>query len=130
MNRDFISINTLEGEIKLSHKKRGYGLTVTSREFIIQKPHTNYILKLDDIISVVPADPYGRKPIRFIPDWSEASELVDVAPGSRHYRFQVQSALLHNRSGIRKLGACDFILPVTDEMLQAIARYAGMAGIG
>ena len=126
MNRDFISIGLMEGEIKISHKKSSYGLTVTSKEFIIQKPHTNYYLKLEDIISVVPVDPYGRKTVRFIPDWSEASELVSHAPGTRHYRFYMKEAVLHNRSGIRKLGTCDFILPVSEELLEAIGRYGGL----
>lgn len=127
MNRDFIAIRQMEGELKLSHKKSGYGLTVTSKEFIIQKPHTNYYLSLQDIWSIMPVDPYGLKPVKFVPDWSEASELVSVLPGTRHYKIKVGQAVLHNRSGLRQLQACDFILPISNEMLLAMTAYAGLS---
>lgn len=126
MNRDFIAIKSIEGEIKLSHKKNSYGLTVTSKELIVQKPHMNYYLKLEDILSILPVDPYGSKPIRSIRDWTEASELVSVTPGTRHYRLMLRNAVMHSRSGLRQLNACDFILPVTDGMLHAIGTWAGL----
>lgn len=126
MNRDFISIRSIEGEIKLSHKKREYGLTVTSKELILQKPHMNYYLKLEDIWSITPVDPYGLKPIRNIKDWTEASELVSVSPGTRHYRIMLRSAVIHSRSGLRQIQACDFILPITEEILRAIGLWAGL----
>jgi hypothetical protein len=126
VNRDFIAIRSMEGEIKLSHKKSAYGLTVTSKELILQKPHMNYYLKLEDILSIVPVDPYGLKPIRAVRDWTEASELVSVSPGVKHYRIMLRTAVLHNRSGLRQLNSCDFILPITDEMLIAISRWAGL----
>lgn len=126
VNRDFISIRNMEGELKLSHKKRGYGLTVTTKELIIQKPHTNYYLKLEDILSIVQAEPYGLKPIRFVQDWTEHSGLVSVQPGSRHYRIMVREAVLHNRSGLRELKPCDFILPIDEGMLRAITQWAGL----
>jgi hypothetical protein len=126
VNRDFIAIHSMEGEIKLSHKKNSYGLTVTSKELIIQKPHMNYYLKLQDIQSILPVDPYGSKPIRTIRDWTEASELVSVAPGTRHYRLMLRSAVMHNRSGLRQLQECDFILPIMDGMLHSIGIWAGL----
>lgn len=129
MNRDFISIRSMEGEIKLSHKKTAYGMTVTSKELILQKPHMNYYLNLDDIQSIMPIDPYGLKPIKAIRDWTEASELVSVAPGSRHYRVAVRAAVMHSRSGLRQLKGCDFILPISDEMLKAIGMWAGLFGL-
>ncbi|WP_438445821.1 hypothetical protein [Gorillibacterium sp. sgz5001074] len=126
MNRDFIAIRSMEGEIKLSHKKSAYGLTVTSKELVLQKPHMNYYLRLEDIISIMPVDPYGLKPLRTVQDGSEASGLVSVSPGTRHYRIMMQAAVIHNRSGLRQVRSCDFILPITDEMLRTIGRWAGL----
>lgn len=130
MNRDFISIPAMEGELKLSHKKQGYGYTVTTREFIIQKPHANYYLKLSDILSILPSDPYGLKPLRHLPEWPEHSGLVSVAPGSRHYRIMVSRAVLHNRSGMRNLASCDFILPLDERMFRAVVSWSGLNSIG
>jgi hypothetical protein len=114
----------MEGELKLSHKKRGYGLTVTTKELIVQKPHINYYLLLADILSIVPAQPYGLKPLRHVPDWTEHAGLVSVAPGSRHYRLMLRCATVHNRSGIHQIRSCDFILPIDDRMLQAIVDWS------
>lgn len=130
MNRDFISIASMEGELKLSHKKRGYGFTVTTKEFIIQKPHANYYLQLADIMSILQAEPYGLKPVRHLPDWPDHAGLVSVAPGSRHYRIMVSRAVLHNRSGLRSLQACDFIVPLDERMFRAIIRWSGLDPIG
>lgn len=130
MNQDFLSIRSMEGELKLSHKKRGYGLTVTTKELIFQKPHSNYYVQLEDILSIVPTDPYGLKPIRRVSDWTEQSGLVSVAPGSRHYRLMLRKAVIHNRSGLRTMGACDLILPIGDRMLEAIALWAGLDTLG
>jgi hypothetical protein len=126
VNRDFISIGAMEGELKLSHKKRGYGLTVTTKELIIQKPHTNYYLLLEDILSIIPAEPYGLKPIRYVQDWTENAGLVSVAPGARHYRLMLRGGVLHNRSGLRQLRSFDIILPIDNYMLQAITAWAGL----
>lgn len=129
MNRDFISIRSMEGELKLSHKKRGYGLTVTTKELIVQKPHTNYYLKLADILSIVPVSPYGLKPLRYVPDWTENAALVSVAPGSRHYKLMLAGAMIHNRSGLAQMRACDFILPIDEGMLRAIIAWSGLASL-
>lgn len=130
LNRDFISIASMEGELKLSHKKQGYGYTVTTREFIIQKPHSNYYLQLSDIISILPAEPYGLKPVRHMPEWPEHAGLVSVAPGSKHYRIMVRQAVIHNRSGMRTLRACDFILPMDERMFHAVISWSGLDPIG
>lgn len=126
MNHDFISILSMEGELKLSHKKLGYGLTVTTKELIFQKPHTNYYLPLKDIVSIVPVEPYGRKPIRHASNWTEHSGVVSVAPGERHYRIMLKNAMVHSRSGLRQLRSCDLVLPIGDSMLQAITAWAGL----
>lgn len=127
MNNDFIALKNLEGELKIAHKKSDCGMTVTTEEFIVQKPHMNYWIRLPDIISVTPLDTSApRKQIIFSHGESTGSELAVAGPRSRLYRFFVREAQLHNRSGIRRIGTSEFILPVADELLRAISHYGKM----
>jgi len=47
MHHDFIQIKSLNGELKISHKMSNIGLTVTTEELVIQKPHLNYRANCD-----------------------------------------------------------------------------------
>lgn len=128
MYNDFIALKNLEGELKIVHKKSNWGMTVTTEEFIVQKPHINYLIKLQDIISVIPLDSYpARKKLKFSHGESIGSELAFAAPSSRLYRFYVRQAHIHNRSGIRRIGTSEFVLPVADELLRAISLHGNMS---
>ncbi|MCZ8522720.1 MULTISPECIES: hypothetical protein [Paenibacillus] len=127
MNDDFIGIKSLQGELKLSHKKRNFGLTVSTQELVYQKPHANFYIKLQDIISITPFElPVGSRPMRLSASSSTASETIHMQDGLPHYRLYVKEAAVHNRSGIFTLGATQFILPIHVDLLRAISRYGGM----
>lgn len=130
MNENFIKIKSLEGDLKLSHKKRDFGLTVSTKELIFQKPHANYHIKLEDIISITPFElPVGSRPIRLSTSKSVGSETVKVQSGMQHYRLYVKEAVMHNRSGIFKLGSAQFILPILHDLVMAISKYGGLEAI-
>ncbi|MNI97620.1 hypothetical protein D3C81_2280920 [compost metagenome] len=40
--------------------------------------------------------------------------------------MMLRGGVLHNRSGLRQLRSCDFILPIDDSMLRAITAWAGL----
>lgn len=127
MNSDFIQNNSLEGDIKMSHKKKDYGLTVTTKELILHKPHINYYFKLEHIISIVPYD-VKFKAITFVNSRSSNQESTHAAPGSQHFRLYVQAATIHNRSGLFELGPTDIIIPIHPQMLKTI--FECVQGIG
>lgn len=130
LNEDFIQIKSLEGDLKISHKKRGFGLTVSTKELIYQKPHANYIIKLEDIVGITPyEEPRNRRPIVFHSRKAEGKEVVNLEAGMPHYRIHVKNATLHNRSGQFRLGASQFILPVLGELLLIISKHAGLNAI-
>jgi hypothetical protein len=130
LNENFIRIKSLEGELKLSHKKRDFGLTVSTRELVYQKPHANYHIRLADIISITPFElPAGSKPMRIRREGTGGSETVTVEGGMQHYRIYAKTATLHNRSGIFQLEAVQFILPVLNDLLLAISRYGGLDAV-
>ncbi|MGF9713050.1 hypothetical protein EXW96_04245 [Paenibacillus sp. JMULE4] len=130
MNENFIKIKALEGDLKLSHKKRDFGLTVSTKEMIFQKPHANYHIMLEDIISITPFElPAGSRPVRLSTSKSVGSETVNTQSGMQHYRVYVREAVLHNRSGIFKLGSSQFILPILHDLVIAISKYGGLEPI-
>jgi hypothetical protein len=129
MNPDFIKIKTLEGDLRMSHKKKDYGLTISTKELILHKPHVNYYFMLDDIISILPFDNQKLKTITFVNRRSANHESTYFSAGSQHYRLYVQAATVHNRSGIFKLGPTDVIIPIHERMLQTISECAGLTGL-
>ncbi|MGU3472749.1 hypothetical protein ACLBWT_16595 [Paenibacillus sp. D51F] len=126
MNSDFIPVRELEGTLLLSIKKPDFGMTITTSELIYHKPHANYHLKLEDMVSIVPfANPKKpAAPLRAYQDQT-AEYAVSFTEGPS-YRIQVASAAMHNRSGRFPLGAMQFVLPLPHRMLQLIGTYSGM----
>ncbi|MFD0698296.1 hypothetical protein ACFQZT_29910 [Paenibacillus sp. GCM10027628] len=129
MNPDFIQIKSLEGELKMSHKRKDYGLTVTTKELILHKPHVNYYFKLEDIINILPFDHSGFKKVSFVSSRAANKETTYLAPGSEHYRIYVQAATVHNRSGLFQMGATDVIIPIHREILRAISECGQKMGL-
>lgn len=129
MNRDFMSINSLEGELKLSHKKTDFGLTVSTKELVLQKPHVNYYIRLEHILSIVPFETKGFKAVTFANRRAAGNELTHLSLGATHYRLYVSEALIHNRSGTFRIGEAQFIMPIHEDLLKAISHYAGMSAI-
>ncbi|OXM88238.1 hypothetical protein [Paenibacillus rigui] len=129
MNYQFIKIKSLEGELKISHKKSDFGITVSTKELVYQKPHANYHIQLEHIISIMPFEPLGGKGITFQNKRASGNEIINMSSGMSHYRIHVQNATLHNRSGIFTLGAAQFILPVHDDLLLAISKYGGLSAV-
>ncbi|WP_309118376.1 hypothetical protein [Paenibacillus sp.] len=123
MDYGFMQIKSLEGELKLSHKKRDFGITVSTKELVYQKPHVNYVIRLDAIVTITPFEeagsPGARRGWKGIPTY----ELSGLAIGKDHYRIYAREAVMHSRSGIYTLGATEFILPMAPDLLRAVAMY-------
>lgn len=127
MNRDFIQIKGLLGELKFSHKTHDYGMTVSTRELVFQKPHVNYHIPFAEIVSILPYEPVGRRTIRLYRESSMGSEVSNVSLSTKHFRLFVNEASMHNRSGIFPLKKTEFVLPFGPELLRIIAEFSGMA---
>jgi hypothetical protein len=126
MNRDFMTIKSLEGELKYAHKRMDVGLTVSTHEFVLQKPHVNFHVKLEDIISIVPYESKAMKQLIFVNQSPDGDEIRSVAVGAKHYRVHVKQAIIHNRSGIHQHGSMEFVMSIANELLSAIAEYSGL----
>lgn len=126
MNNDFIKIKTLEGDLKISHKKKDLGMTVSTEELVLQKPHVNYHVKLEDIISIVPFETAGSKTAALVIQRAANNEVTNIVFGPNLYKFYVQKAVMHSRSGIFKMGRMELVIPILHELLHVIGEYSGM----
>lgn len=117
---DLIRIKSIQGELKRSVKRRDLGITLSTEELIIQKPHVNYHVVLSDIISITLYDtPKDWK-------WQEGKAELSLSPshttGDR-YRFHIAQAMMHNRSGIFRLAPVEMILPLHEAFLREISEW-------
>lgn len=131
MSADFIAIKHLQGELKISHKKGDFGLTVTDREFVLQRPHLNIHVQLEDIVSIMPAEAAdANSRMRFASKRGGHEEVVRTVSSLAHYRIHVRQAHMHNRSGIMTLNGLQLVIPVLDDLLEVmVAHSGGLMGI-
>ncbi|QJC54338.1 hypothetical protein HGI30_11755 [Paenibacillus albicereus] len=127
MNADFLPVRDLEGHLLLSIKKPEFGLTVSTRELVYHKPHVNYYLKLDDMVSLVPFELRRTKEMTAGHSRGGTAEYAISGADVPVYRIHVSAAVVHNRSGRFQTGAMQFILPIPPRMLQLIGAHSGMS---
>ncbi|TDQ36081.1 hypothetical protein [Aureibacillus halotolerans] len=128
MFNDFMTIKELQGELKLSHKQRELGITLSTEELVVQKPHLNYHIKLEDIVSIRPfeAPKFNRVSVRT--GTTEAREVATMAKNGDHYQFHIKRALVHRRSGKAEIGTTSIVVPMRAKYVKRIAAFSGMSG--
>lgn len=124
MNRDFIRLKNLEGELKLTQMNNYLSCSVTSKELVFQKPHMTYHLFLHDIISMVPIT-LDKRNVSF----QNHSELIQTSFGGEYYKLSVKWARIVTRSGVTEREDVEFIVPLSSKMLQYISTYSGLVVI-
>lgn len=118
-----MKLKPLEGELKLSHKKSGFGITVTTKEVVLHKPHVNYYLNLADIVSITPFELKGAAQVRVMNNNNARFEVVQAGDGTPHYSLYATKATVHNRSGLFTHGAIRFIIPIHRDLMNTIGQY-------
>lgn len=128
MYTDFIRIKSLQGELKISHKQRHLGLTVSTEELVIQKPHINYHIPLDQIISIIPYE-NAVSDYSYVNREEGREEITRLGFSAHTYRIYVKSAVMHTRSGIFPMERMEFIVPLHPDLLAPIQRYSELSPI-
>ncbi|AJY76701.1 hypothetical protein [Paenibacillus beijingensis] len=126
MNRDFMPLIGMDGELVISIKKAEYGMTVFTKELVYHKPHVNYYIKLADITSIIPFETRESHKVAIGRGLHGTSEYVNLMRGDPSYSLYVRGALMHNRSGLFTIGNMQFVLPVPERALEVIGKYSGM----
>ncbi|MBO8165213.1 MAG: hypothetical protein H0Z34_16135 [Brevibacillus sp.] len=124
MNRDFIRLKNLEGELKLTQMNRSFSCSVTSKELVFQKPHITYHLFLRDILSIVPVPANQR-----IASFRRSADLIQPLCDRDSYKLTAKWVRLVTRSGIAEREDMEFIVPLSSKMLAYIVRYSGLTVI-
>jgi hypothetical protein len=124
MNRDYIPVKALEGELKLSQVKRGFRCSITTKEMVFQKPHHSYQIQLADIISMVPYS-IESKPISFSLSTTQ-DERVIATFGSEYYKISAEKIKVFNRQGIQEKGQTELIVALNPRFLEQVALYSNM----
>lgn len=129
MNSDFIQVKSLDGELKLTHKKRDFSVTVSTKELVLQKPHVNYHIKLEHIFSIVPFQQAESKEVKFTHKSEQGKEVATLSFDTPQFQFHVEKSTMHNRSGIFPLGPSRYIVPMMREVLDLISEYSLLSPI-
>jgi hypothetical protein len=122
MNQDFIKIKHLHGELVLSHKKDGIGISVTTKEMFFQKPHHTYHILFEDILSIVPY-PLKQKQTKI----SISDELQVHSSFNHHlYRVTTSELIVINRNGRFVRQGAELILPLSHCFLEKVDQYSDL----
>jgi hypothetical protein len=122
---DFIQIKSLDGDLIIYHKRQDLGLTVSTQELVIQRPHFNYFMKLKDIISIIPYQTERGRGVRLVSMDSSSREISRLGGEAGSYRLFVSKAVMHSRSGLSDMGKMEFVLPIANILLDKIGLYGG-----
>ncbi|WP_126428182.1 hypothetical protein [Brevibacillus marinus] len=125
MNSDFIRLKNLEGELKLTQMNRSFSCSVTSKELVLQKPHITYHLFLSDILSIIPISAEQKRLLAF----RHLCDPVGSGSAAHSYKIAVKWARIITRSGVAEREEMEFIVPLSNKMLQYIAAYSGLTVI-
>lgn len=118
-NSNFIPVKRLAGTLIVSQKRNNLGCTLTTREFVFQKPHMSYHILLDDVIGLIP---YPVKPAR-LPKNLASEEWIHPRHSNQYYKITVRELQVINRQGLFTRGATDIIIPLNDRFIQHLKKH-------
>jgi hypothetical protein len=121
MNRHFIKLKRLQGELVLSQNKDGFGISITTKEIFFQKPHHTYYIQFENILSIIP---FQLKPKQTT--ISIADELkVHSSFSHQLYKITTSELIVLNRNG-RYIRQGELILPLSQRFLEKINQYSDL----
>ncbi|WP_202078501.1 hypothetical protein [Caldalkalibacillus salinus] len=125
MNRHFIKVKHLLGELVLSHRKGHLKTSITTKEIYFQKPNHTYHILFDDIVSIVP---YRTAAVQ--DTFHIADELKVHSQFSQElYKVKVSEMVVLNRHGRYLRQDTDIILPLSDRFLEKVNQYTDLTGL-
>lgn len=125
MNKDFIQVKALEGELKLSQKRRDLGCTITTKEMIFQRPHTSYHILIDDVVSIIPLQTAPKSMLFEVDDHT----FVKTSFSSQTYRIVAVKSIMYTRHGRLERDETEIIVPLSKGFLEYFAKYTSLIPI-
>ncbi|MFD2673163.1 hypothetical protein [Marinicrinis sediminis] len=129
MDPDFIQVKDLHGELKFTHKFNRMGITVSTEEMVVQRPHLNMRIQLEHVTSIKPEKQMKHTSLPLNAQHQNGVEWVRPQASTPPYRIYVQQMMLHHRSGKSTLGPTDLVLPLHQDVMEAIAEHSGLVSL-
>jgi hypothetical protein len=125
LNNDLIQVKELLGELKLSQKRRGYGVTITTKEIIFQRPYLSYHVLFKDVISLhsISSPP---KNIKFEVD---PITTVSTTFGSEYYKLVASKVTVYSKNGSSEQVDTEFLVSLSDHFIQYFSKFSNLTAI-
>jgi hypothetical protein len=125
MFHQFIPVKQLAGHLLISQKQNNWGVTLTTKELVFQKPHLSYHIFLDDVLGILPYSfPASHRPLQM-----REEAWLEPTYAKKYYKLSVTKLNIINRQGLLTGGPTDLILPLNERFLEYVEKYAGFAHI-
>jgi hypothetical protein len=111
----FIPVKRLAGELILSQKRKSLGTTLTTKEFVFQRPHISYHILLADVIGMVPC-------ILDHP-WQPASKWPESSSSDLYYKISVRDMHVITRHDLHSTGPATLIFPLNERFVHYIRTH-------
>lgn len=106
-SQDLIPYKRLAGELLISQRKSHYRITLTTKEFLFQKPHMTYYLLLDDLLGIHPSD------------------MQENHRTQRLYQLTANELIVITRSGFHSQSPAKLVLPFHPRFLRFFCKITG-----
>ncbi|WP_044642178.1 hypothetical protein [Risungbinella massiliensis] len=105
-SQDLIPYKRLAGELLISQRKSQYRVTLTTKEFLFQKPHMSYYLLLDDLLGIHPSNIHGSH-------------------RQRLYQLTANELIVITQSGFHSQSPAKLVLPFHPRFLRFFCKITG-----
>ncbi len=117
---NFIPIKQMIGYLVVSQKRNDWEATLTTKEFIFQKPHLSYHILLSDVIGMTPYE------LEEIDPACNPPHIMQTKHTHNYYKLTAGKLFLINRHGIFVKEATDLIVPFNPRLLHYVEKYTNL----
>lgn len=117
---NFIPVKRMIGHLIISQKRNNWGATLTTKEFIFQKPHLSYHILLSDVLGMTP---YDLKEIRPVCD---PPYIMQTKHAYNYYKLTAGKLFMINRHGIFAKEDTDLIVPLNARLLHFVEKHTDL----
>lgn len=109
----FIPIKRFAGNLLISQRRHDLRSTLTTKEFVFQRPHTTYYILLEQIVGIVPySHPFGLRDLD--PEMSRRDLPL--------YKITTRELHVITRNGYKIHTNAELIIPIHTRLLRHLNR--------
>jgi hypothetical protein len=120
VNEHFVQVKSLDGELKLSQKNKGFGYSITTKEIVFQRPYLSYHVYLADVVSLIPL----TTPPRNMTFDVDHHTKITTNFGGQYYKLLTTQAKVYTSKGWSERGETEFYVALSESFLQYFKKYS------